>query len=141
MEKTWRRSERRLHTEHGGGNVLVWGCFSKNGVGELVGVMGIMTGDSYINILKENLQKSAEKMGMTTFVLQQDNDSKHKCRVAAEFMRSGHRMRILVPSSLVAPQTIKLLPPNFTVFVVYFGIYLDPCIVFFLKTVQSCIRH
>ena len=59
--------------KHGGGNVLVWGCFSKNGVGKLAGVTGILTGDSYINILKENLQKSAEKMRMTTFVLQQDN--------------------------------------------------------------------
>jgi len=76
--------------KHGGGNVLVWGCFSKNGVGELVGVTGIMTGDSYINILKENLQKSAEKMGMTTFVLQQDNDPKHKCRVATEFFNDNN---------------------------------------------------
>jgi len=32
-----------------------------------------------------------------------------------------------VPSSLMAQQTTKLLFPNFTVFVVYFGVYLDPC--------------
>ena len=38
--------------------------------------------------------------------------------------RSGHRMRILVPSSLMDPKTIKLLPRNFTVFVVYFGVYI-----------------
>ena len=36
-------------------------------------------------------------------------------------------MRIVVTSSLMAPQTIKLLLQNFTVFVVYFGVYLDPC--------------
>ena len=32
-----------------------------------------------------------------------------------EFIRSGHRMRILVPSSFMAPKTIKLLPTYLTV--------------------------
>ena len=59
---------------HGGGNILVWGCFSKNGYGKLVKITGIMTGQSYVSISKENLEKSAEKMRMPTFVYQQDND-------------------------------------------------------------------
>ena len=64
--------------KHGGGNVLVWEGFSKNGVGKLVKITGIMTGQSYVSILKENLAKSAEKMGIPIFVLQQDNNQKHK---------------------------------------------------------------
>ena len=36
--------------KHRGGNVLIWGCFSKNGVGKLVGVTGIMTNITFINI-------------------------------------------------------------------------------------------
>ena len=76
--------------KHGGSNVLVWGCFSKNDVGELVEITGIMTGQSYVSILKENLDKSAEKMGMLTFVLQQDNNPKHKSRVATEFFNNSN---------------------------------------------------
>ena len=49
-----------------------------------------MTGASYVAILKENLEKSAEKMSMTAFVLQQDNDPKHKCRVATEFFNENN---------------------------------------------------
>ena len=41
-----------------------------------------MTVDSYIIISKENLQKSAEKMGMTIFVLQ--------CRIATEFFNDNN---------------------------------------------------
>ena len=74
--------------KHGYGNVLVWGCFSKNGVGELVEITGIMTGQIYVSILKENLEKSAEKIGMPTFVLQQDNDPKQKSQVATEFFNN-----------------------------------------------------
>jgi len=42
--------------KHGDGNVLVLGCFSKNGVGELIEFKVIMTGQSYVSILKENLE-------------------------------------------------------------------------------------
>ena len=49
-----------------------------------------MTGQSYVSILKENLEKSAEKMGMSIFVLQQDNDPKHKSLRATEFFNNNN---------------------------------------------------
>ena len=62
-KRVWRKPNEGLKdvciqstVKHGGSNVLVWGCFSKNGVGELVEVTGIMTGASYVAILKENLE-------------------------------------------------------------------------------------
>ena len=49
-----------------------------------------MTGQSYIPILKENLEKSAGKMWMPTFVLQQDNNPKHRSRISTEFFNGNN---------------------------------------------------
>ena len=76
-----------------------------------------MTGDSYINILKENLQKSAEKMGMTTFVLQQDNDPKHKCRVATEFFNDNNINLLEWPAQSPDLNPIEQRFSNFLIFV------------------------
>ncbi|KAH8266577.1 hypothetical protein KR018_005949, partial [Drosophila ironensis] len=60
--------------KHGGGGVMVWGCMSSAGVGELVFIEGIM--DKVY--LKENLKKSASNLNMpSSFTFMQDNDPKH----------------------------------------------------------------
>ena len=41
--------------KHGGGIVMLWGCFSSSGPGELVRVQGTMNSAKYIDILQENL--------------------------------------------------------------------------------------
>lgn len=65
--------------KHGGGSVMVWGCMSANGVGNLVVIDGIMTAKKYIDLLKANLNPSLEKMGMEdNYIFTQDNDPKHK---------------------------------------------------------------
>ncbi len=40
--------------KHGGGSVLMWGCMSAAGVGELHFIDGIMNSQMYCSILKEN---------------------------------------------------------------------------------------
>ena len=65
---------------------MLWGCVSYNGVENLVLIDGVMNGSKYVQILQENLCMSAEKMGLgSDFVFQQDNDSKHKSKIAAAF--------------------------------------------------------
>lgn len=71
--------------KHGGGSLLVWGCFSWKGVGKIVKIDGIMTGESYVNILKENLVPSVKKIGLGRYVFQQDNDPKHTSKVAKQY--------------------------------------------------------
>ena len=44
--------------KHGGGSIMLWGCFSASGPGNLVKVDGIMKKEQYIKILEENIQRN-----------------------------------------------------------------------------------
>nr|CAA44764.1 Uhu [Drosophila heteroneura] len=78
----WRQSNTELNpkhlkatVKHGGGSVMVWACISAAGVGNLVFIEPTMDKNVYLNILKENLLQSAEKLGIRrTFRFYQDND-------------------------------------------------------------------
>ncbi|XP_025265594.1 uncharacterized protein LOC112638308 [Camponotus floridanus] len=75
--------------KYGGGNILVWGCFSWAGVGNLVKINGIMTADVYIDIINENLEECLLKLGLEdNFIFQQDNDPKHTAKKSQAFFRS-----------------------------------------------------
>lgn len=90
----WRKPNEELKPKHlkptikhGGGHVMVWGCISSKGTGNLVFIDTIMNKEIYLNILKENLKKSAEKMGiLQSFKLYQDNDPKHKAHIVREWL-------------------------------------------------------
>lgn len=83
--RVWRRpntefdpSNVQQTVKHGGGGVLVWGCMASAGVGELVFIDSIMDKHIYLDILKNNLAKSAEKLKLgNDWYFQQDNDPKH----------------------------------------------------------------
>lgn len=76
--------------KHGGGSIMLWGCFSKSGVGKLVKIEGRMTGNSYVSLLEENLTESANMMSLGQFVFQQDNDPKHTSRVAKLYFQENN---------------------------------------------------
>lgn len=58
----------------GDGSLIVWGCFSWNGVGTLINISRIINPNKYISILNENLEKATVKIGLEEdFVFQQDN--------------------------------------------------------------------
>lgn len=76
--------------KHGGGSVMVWGCFSYNGVGKLVFIEGTMTAASYVNILSSNLSESARLMNLNDFIFQQDNDPKHTARITKEYFAENN---------------------------------------------------
>lgn len=72
--------------KHGNGSVMVWGCISLHGVGDLVVIEGIMTASRYVELLKGHLKQSAEKMGiLKSFKYYEDNDPKHKARLVQEW--------------------------------------------------------
>lgn len=77
----------RATVKHGGGSVMVWGCMSAAGTGNLVFIDGIMTKFVYLNILRRNLRSSARKLGIIdTFSYYQDNDPKHKSNLVQSWL-------------------------------------------------------
>ena len=93
--RVWRKTGEELQdrhlqktVKHGGGNIMVWGCFSWAGVGQLIKIDGIMTADTYIDILRENLEVSLIQLGLeNSFILQQDNDPKHTAKKTKKFLK------------------------------------------------------
>ena len=60
--------------KHGGGNIMLWGCFLVAGTGRLVRIEGWMNGAKYIEILDENLFQSTQDLRLRRgFTFQQDN--------------------------------------------------------------------
>lgn len=92
--KIWRSkneafAERNLipTVKHGGGSVMVWGCMSASGVGNLVFIEGTMKKEDYLKILRDNLPTSVEKLGLDpVWVFQQDNDPKHTAKIVKEWL-------------------------------------------------------
>ncbi len=62
--------------KHGGGSVMVWGCMSAAGTGELQFIEGNMKANMYCDILKQSMIPSLRRLGRRA-VFQHENDPKH----------------------------------------------------------------
>jgi transposase len=66
--------------------IMVWGGFSIKGLVGYHSFNTIMDGNYYVQILQDHLIRSARKQFGRRWRLQQDNDPKHKSRVAQQFL-------------------------------------------------------
>jgi transposase len=82
--------------KHGGGSLVVWGCMSRHGVGNLVRIDGGLNAELYCKILEEDLAASVEFYGdsLANFVFQQDNDPKHTSKLAQKWI-ADHSVEVL----------------------------------------------
>lgn len=74
----------------GGGNIMVWGCMGWNGVGRLAEIEGRMDAKQLVEILEDHLLPSIEESGIPRedFIFQQDNDPKHKSKMAKQWFEN-----------------------------------------------------
>ncbi len=72
--------------KHGGGSVMVWGCMSAAGTGELQFIEATMNANMYCDILKQSMIPSPQKLGRRA-VFQHDND--HYLATEAEVKDDG----------------------------------------------------
>ncbi|KAG2458162.1 TC1A transposase, partial [Polypterus senegalus] len=76
--------------KHGGGSIMLWGCFIVAGTGRLVRIKGKMTAAMYKDILNENLLQSALDLRLgQRFTFQQDNDPKHTAKISKEWLQDN----------------------------------------------------
>lgn len=93
----WRKSGDRLldqHVQstvkHGGGNIMVWGCMTWEGVGKLHLIEGKMDKYVYRNILETELMGTIQMQGLEEdeVIFQHDNDPKHTAHYVVEWLRA-----------------------------------------------------
>lgn len=69
--------------KHGGGSIMIWGCMTAQGVGEIHLCDGRMNGVRYINMLEEVLEASIVRffdINSENYYFQQDNAPCHKAQ-------------------------------------------------------------
>jgi hypothetical protein len=67
--------------KHGGGGVMVWGCFAGDTVSDLFRNQGTLNQHGYHSILKLYAIPSGLRLVTLSLVFQQDNDPKHTSRL------------------------------------------------------------
>lgn len=80
--------------KHGGGSVMVWGCFSRDGVGPIHRIEGIMDQVVYKGIIKDQMLPHARAFMSRGWIFQQDNDPKHTAKSVKEFFKEK-KIRVL----------------------------------------------
>jgi transposase len=101
---TWKRAGERLkpnnvkQTIKFDKSLMVWGCFSANGIGEIRVIDDTLTSAKYVQILSESMLPSAAKLNGSDFIFQHDNDPKHTAKYTKYWLQT-HQIEVLTCSA------------------------------------------
>jgi len=75
--------------KHGGGNVIVWGCITAEGLGWISRIDGNMDAVLYVEILNNDFLGTLHDLDInkTNIYFQQDNDPKHTSKLAQDWFK------------------------------------------------------
>jgi transposase len=90
--------------KHGAGSLMVWGCVTGRGMGRIHRIEGIMCGPDYVEILDKQYLGTLKDLklrrsGKEGVIFQQDNDPKHRSKVAENWFRTKNVKRLSWPPS------------------------------------------
>jgi DDE superfamily endonuclease len=74
--------------KHGGGSVMVWGCFMGGRTGDLHRIDGIMNQTQYKSVLQHHAIPSGLRLDGRGFVFQHDNDPKHTANTVKTYIQN-----------------------------------------------------
>ena len=103
----WKKKGSRLTDQQvtgtvkfGGGHLMMWGCLTSKGVGLACRIDGAMDAPLYVSILEDELQQTMEYYGLEKgeTIFQQDNDPKHKSRIATQWFEDNEMEILRWPS-------------------------------------------
>ena len=110
MEKhyVWHNPNTSNHPEntiptvnHGGGSIMLRGCFSSAGTGKLDRIEGMMNGTEYREIHEGHLFQSSRDLRLgQKFTFQQDNDPKHTAKATLKCFKGKHLNVLEWPSQI-----------------------------------------
>ncbi|KAJ1302343.1 hypothetical protein OPQ81_001158 [Rhizoctonia solani] len=101
--RCWRRPGLALNphytrkmVKHGGGNIMVWGCITAEGVGQLHHIEGRLTAIRYTEILEDKLLETFREHSLPPChtIFQHDNDPKHTAIHTRNWI-TEHRLSLL----------------------------------------------
>lgn len=72
--------------KHGGGSVMVWGCFGGDNIGNICRIQGVMRKEQYRDILENEMLSSGLRIFRGKFTFQHDNDPKHTSKLCKEYL-------------------------------------------------------
>jgi hypothetical protein len=95
--------------KHGGGSVMIWGCFAGDTVGDLVKIDGILKKEGCHKILTRHAVPSGKRLVGKAFVFQQDNDPKHASKLCRRYLENKEKFKTL-KNMVWPPQSPDLNP-------------------------------
>ena len=95
---------------YGGGSIMVWGCFAASGPGHIAIIDGKMNSQVYQDISQDNIRISVRQLKRNrSWVMQQDNDPKHRSKSTTEWLQQKKICLLEWPSQSPDLNPIEML--------------------------------